>query len=100
MKLTRSEYEELTYIYDEEEELYPDYSGRGMYGDTCLGYCGEDPALFVFDLAKIIASRDTESPGVEDIRDQISRLGLGSKDSMGLDTIYYYRSIQVEEEES
>lgn len=93
--LSKDEYQELTYLYDE-EELYPRYSGRGMYGDTCLGYVGSEPHLFVFDLAKILAERDIEEPDADDIRSEMSRLGSGSTDSMGYDTIYYFRSIQVD----
>jgi hypothetical protein len=75
-------------------ELYPDYSGRGMYGATCLGYVtDEGPAKFQMQLAKILAG---ESPDLEQVEDMVEELGAPSSDSMGLSAIYYYRGIQVE----
>lgn len=94
--LTLTEFEYLSDLYDE-EALYPYYSGRGMYGKTCLGYVGSDSALFIFDLAKLLAERDTSiEASADDVREMMESLGSGSKDSMGLDTITYFRSIGVE----
>lgn len=77
-----------------------------MYGDTCLAYVGDEPYLFLFDLAKILVERDsgksegTADPTADeilfDIRDKIDRLGGGSSDSMGMGTVYYWRGIEVD----
>lgn len=91
--LTRDEYRELTYSFD---DVRSDYSGRGMYGDTCLGYVGSEPHLFIFDLAKLLVERDSGESDADEIRDKMERLGLGRTDSMGYETIYYFPSITVE----
>lgn len=99
--LTRDEYRELTYSHD---DVRSGYSGRGMYGDTCLAYVGSEPHLFLFDLAKLLLERDSgksanvayPDPTADEVRDKMERLGLGSQDSMGYDTVYYWQSITVE----
>ena len=67
-----------------------------MYGDTCLAYVGSEPHLFLFDLAELLLGREGEEADASAIRDKMERLGLGSQDSMGYDTVYYWRSITVE----
>lgn len=90
--LSRELYDELLYLHDE-DEVSPGYSGRGMYGDTCLGYHGSQPMLFVFDLARLLAGDDD----ADEIRREISeRLSRFSTDSMGRGTIFYWPSVRVE----
>lgn len=92
--LTRSEFDSLRDRYD---DVRSSYGGRGMYGKTCLGYVGSEPHLFIFDLARLLAERDMDGPlYADDIRYEIESLGFPSTDSMGFDTIYYFRSIEVE----
>ena len=93
--LTASEFATLQEYY---EDLRPYYSGRGMYDDTCLGYVGGDPHLFMHDLARIIVERDLDGYVFgDDIRNQLGRLGAPVTDSMGRSTIYYLPHVQVEE---
>ena len=99
--LTGAEFETLR---DSHDDVRAHYGGRGMYGETCLGYVGSEPHLFIFDLAKLLVERESgkpdgvaySDPTADEIRDEMERLGLGSTDSMGLSTIYYFRSIEVE----
>lgn len=95
--LTRAEFEVLSDIHD---DVRAHYSGRGMYGDTCLGYVGSEPHLFIFDLARLLAERDLDGPiYADDVRREIESLSFPGTDGMGYDTIYYWRSIEVEVEE-
>lgn len=72
------------------------YSGRGMYGDTCLAYTGEDLPSFLYDLAEVLEERDSY-PDEADVRDRMERIGEGSSDSMGRGVVHYWQSIQVED---
>ena len=100
--LTADQYDELESMLDE-GDLRPDYSGRGMYGVTCLGFTTDGgPGKFQMQLAKILAPRylhldlDYGDPDLDEIEETLDALGDPNCDSMGLSTIYYYRSIQVE----
>lgn len=93
-RLSTDQFERLQ---DAVGELYPDYSGRGMYGATCLGYVTDDgPAQFQLQLAKVLAGGEDKTLTVDEVSDAMEYLGSPSSDSMGLSTIYYYRGIQVE----
>ena len=102
--LTKDEYQELTYSYDDGEQIRAHYGGRGMCGKTCLAYVGSDPHLFIFDLAKLLVERDSgkaegtaySDPTADEVRDRMDWVGLGSTDSMGYDTVYYWRGIEVD----
>lgn len=62
-------------------ELRTDYSGRGMYGDTCIAYVCDDPVALGAAIAQVL-TRD----GMEDaIRDFLP----SRQDSMGLSTVLY-----------
>jgi hypothetical protein len=105
--LTRDQYKLLTYVVDDDVELRPGYAGRGMmdYGtgkfSTCLGYVGDDPTRFMFELAVLLADKDGELDGVgvdaiDAVRDRMDRIGTPGRDAMGMSTIYYWRNISVE----
>ncbi len=95
IKLSQAVYEILESQYDE-DELRPDYSGRGMYGATCLAYTGDYPTLFSFELARTIAELNGSEADVWQVQSVLESLGEPSKDSMGLGSVYYWRGIQVE----
>lgn len=110
LTLTREEFDELTYSVDtdwEDPDFRDDYSGRGMYGDTCFGYVGSNPGPVALELAITFAKKEVEGSstnasdyGFEDsvaeIREAMSLVGAPRQDSMGLSTIYYWPNIQVE----
>lgn len=68
---------------DEETSVRTDYSGRAMYGRTCLGVVTDDlREVFRF----VVALADTDC----DITDE--RI---CTDSMGRSSIYYWPSVEV-----
>lgn len=93
--LTHKEFSQLDNLH---YGLRHDYSGRGMYGDTCLGYVGSEPHLFMHDLAVLIAERDNDGiVTADDVRYEMENtIGSPSSDSMGRDGIYYFPSVAVE----
>jgi hypothetical protein len=92
------DHKEFNQLDDLHDGLRRDYSGRGMYGDTCLGYVGSESHLFMHDLAVLIAERDNDGTVTADeIRYELENtIGSPSTDSMGYDTIYYLPSVAVE----
>lgn len=63
------------------------YSGRGMYGNECLGVTCDDPVVFT---AKVMAVASAYGYHLDDL------LALFSKhrtDDMGLSTIIYFPSV-------
>lgn len=84
-----------------EEDVRLGYSGRGMYGEACVGYTGENLPLFSAKLAYALAQQD--DPEIEDMAahellDAIADLPDASTDSMGRGIIYYWPGIRCEEE--
>ena len=96
-----------------EGEFRRAYTGRGMvgYGEpskTAIGYVGNAPELFAFELAAILAAANNDqyeyAPSdrphpedvINDVRDYLDQIGPPSSDSMGLDTIYYWRNITAQ----
>jgi hypothetical protein len=73
---------------DREDAIYEDYSGRGMYGEKCLGIVGSGAECARFLVEITAADPDL---GREMARKQ-------REDSMGRDMIAYYPGIQLEEE--
>ena len=61
-----------------------DYSGRGMYGDTCFGIVGS-----ISDLVNFVALAAVEIPGSEDWLHNVLM------DSTGLSQIYYWPNVEV-----
>ena len=64
-----------------DEDVRPDYSGRGMYGSTCLGIVLDNDAVSRFWVACGIALDD-------DIALNLAE--AGRVDSMGMQTIIYF----------
>jgi hypothetical protein len=99
------DHKEFNQLDDLHDGLRRDYSGRGMYGDTCLGYVGSELHLFMHDLAVLLVERDSgkhtgtaySDPTADEIRYELENtIGSPSTDSMGYDTIYYLPSVAVE----
>lgn len=68
-------------------EFYENYSGRYMYGKTCVGIVGSFNTLhLVVCLADVL--RDEGYDNAEDI------LGEPCQDTLGLETIVYFKGIQ------
>lgn len=93
MKIDNDELQVLEDAADELGlDLRTDYSGRGMYGDECIGIVagstGEVIRWFfmIHDLDDMLADRLVEQNM--------------SQDSMAFDIIFYWPSVSVENDES
>jgi len=82
--------------YDEGDYLTTDYSGRGMYGDRCVGIVCWNPAEVMFNLGIAIGERIANEPGMQwaDLAESFKR---SSQDSgMGLSSIIYFPSLTLD----
>jgi len=86
--MSRNEISHETYeAIAEEFNITATYSGRGMYGNVCLGLTGRIDDLMRF-VAWVVAA------DLEDLTIDMLTLGM-SQDNMGLDMIYYWPNIIV-----
>lgn len=94
MKLTTEQLEILTDAIDRTGvELRP-YSGRGMYGDSCVGIVpNTDTARYFMHLAQILIEN-----GEEETLDLLMR-SPSREDSLGKGVIIYFPTLLVEDEE-
>lgn len=83
------------------DEFRPSYSGRFMYGKTCVGVVTDSaygPANFVRKLAEAIAEeRSDDDPGEDDVEEIIAEIGEPTSDSMGRSTIFYWPNVSVDQ---
>jgi hypothetical protein len=70
-------------------DTYANYSGRGMYGSTCVGVVVEDSNLLGLGLAIAEIVED------ESLRNRLA--GGYSTDSLGLRTIVYWQGVTCED---
>lgn len=80
-------------------DLRTDYSGRGMYGKTCIGIVAGGHQMGIAQLL-IVAALDLEAEGMnwDDALYGFDEGPLPSSDSMGLETIYYWTGVQAGDE--
>jgi hypothetical protein len=88
--------------FDEAEDVIrKDYSGRGMYGRTCLGIVVDNQSDFIAFI-KELADRYYAGEGAyaelsEEMREFYDNyLEAVTQDSMGRATIYYWPRVQVQ----
>lgn len=76
-----------------EVEFYNGYSGRGMYGEQCVGITGSfsDCMLVIAELIKA----EREESGFNDMVDQLLDF---KQDSMGRDVILYWPDLEKAED--
>lgn len=83
------------------------YSGRGMYGRTCFGFTGgtRDLARFFAQLGHQVgqayerdAERTEEDDRLDDLLEELQR--TLTTDSLGLDSIFYFPGVEVDDEAS
>ena len=65
------------------------YSGRGMFGKSCVGFVSSTPLTDLVQLVEFIINEGYESASYY--------LGEVGQDSMGFDTIVYFPNISMEE---
>ena len=104
MEITKAKFMEAVSYAEENHDdirLREDYSGRGMYGESCFGVVGDEIALAEFEtaLALLTVSEDLDDEvnghtvlnALVDVRD------MRREDSMGMDRVYYYPGLSVTE---
>ena len=84
--------EALDRASDGEGELYRGYSGRGMYGRTCVGIVVEDVGQLVAFGRELERATDRHDVEVD--------LGRMAFDSMGLRVIAYWPNIDTADEDA
>lgn len=77
------EYIELFCELFPDYEIYHNYSGRGMFGRTCIGICCDNPNQMLIDLTEYLA----EGCDVDGVR---AKLDTICTDDIGLGTIVYF----------
>lgn len=102
--LTQNQFEELANslidlgAFEDAEDARTEYSGRGMYGQGCIGFVTDiNLVSFGILLASAIAEAN-ENNTTEDNWEflDIDDFRGASTDSMGLGSIVYFPDIQVE----
>lgn len=73
------------------------YSGRGMYGEQCLGFTVSNPLQFMFELGKVARTIENDEDDhlysiIEDMERQINQ------DSMGMSSIVYFPRVKLTSE--
>lgn len=71
------------------------YSGRGMYGRSCLGVIVNDALNFIFVLGYTIAEYNLDELTEDTIKAPVKI----ATDGMGLDTIVYFPGVPFVESE-
>ena len=105
-QLTKATVDTAIWETNSEVELRDDYSGRGMYGDTCWGVVGDERNLNQFETQLAKAATLEEYKNLDNIVDAEEVLDLFSEkleeiqnlrreDSMGMSRIYYYPKIEL-----
>ena len=102
MELNRTQVDMLQDFADDYDyDLREDYSGRCLYGRSCIGFVTDDSGFTVaMNLCSYLNDMDpdNEDPDVSDILNAFQRTSA-SEDSMGLSRIIYFPSVSVKERE-
>lgn len=74
----------------EYEDIYPEYSGRAMYGRTCVGFVVPNTGMLL-NLGLAIGT-------VLDEYEAQAFMGGARTDNLGLDMIVYFPEVQIAED--
>lgn len=106
--------ERLEELLEEDLDVRPEYSGRGMYGRDCVGWVHSCPgasfgAALTVALIEAYPNFDQMDKGgkihllnmgcPDDLRDLVYFVSGASQDSMGLQTITYWSELTLATEE-
>lgn len=73
--------------------IYSDYSGRGMFGARCVGFCVSDPFALGVAMGDVINSGHGSPDLTQDERNIIEGMIADvNQDSLGYDAIVYFPS--------
>jgi hypothetical protein len=92
MKLTEEQHKDIEYALNGFGKVRP-YSGRAMYGKSCLGIVTDTPTKAILTLAMNLAEME-ENELLFMLRD-----AEGRQDSMGHRVVLYFPSLEVDEED-
>ena len=102
MKISNQLLDLIVDLHDEEDfQVRVDYSGRGMFGEKCLGIVGSDTTTVIYKIMEAIMNEycDEKETQLELFHELAEMLSDGSKqDSMGLQHIIYFPSVEIDEE--
>lgn len=83
--------------FDPNEDVRTDYSGRGMFGRTCLAFTGDDPTTFIVAvISAALVREDGDTITCWDVVDALGGIGDTRTDDMGLGTVTYWPDLAVE----
>lgn len=71
-----------------EIDVRPNYSGRGMMGNTCVGFVTDKPFAMGYVLGMVAQAVETETGDLPDWHDIV--IAGAREDSMGYATIVYW----------
>lgn len=86
---------------DLDVDVRANYSGRGMYGRKCVGITGGSSDLnsVLAEVAYNLAPLTSEGyDGNQRLREDLETLFNYSQDSMGLDRIFYWPALSLQEQ--
>lgn len=81
---------------EHDQSIRLQYSGRGMYGITCIGISGNNPMAFFIDCAKELLERSSDP--AETALEYFDLLSEHRTDSMGRGTILYFPKWSCDDE--
>lgn len=89
-------------LHDKEDfQVRVDYSGRGMFGDECLGIVGSNITTVIYKIMDSIMNEycDEKDTQLELFHELAEMLSEGSRqDNMGLLCIVYFPYVEIDEE--
>ena len=75
------------------------YSGRGMYGNSCVGFTVDREYSIFQAISQILEDMDIGDGDNGGFYDFTAALRSAQMDSMGLDTVIYFPRVKWQEEE-
>lgn len=102
MKISNKLLELIVDLHDEEDfQVRVNYSGRGMFGEECLGIVGSDTTTVIYKIMEAIMDEygDEKDTQLELFHELAEMLSDGSgQDSMGQQCIVYFPYVEIDEE--
>lgn len=102
IEITRAAYDvldQVTWDATSDGSLRDSYSGRGMYGRTCLALVVDDLSDLIRWLFGVANAVDGEEPEVaEPLQELLETITTGRTrhDNMGLQQVFYWTNVQVQ----
>lgn len=76
---------------DDDVTIHRKYSGRGMYGKTCIGFSGSNPLSTITEaMGSVVEDQFNSEDGLEWALEFFEMISSMRKDSLGLGEIIYF----------